>query len=179
MRVLIIPIMFLIVGLCGCTSNQLNEKTSKEINTPENVKNMTSKYEHQSDEINLSKEDKEINNLIKSSMKNAILIDCIKEESMLFDPTIADKYKINISNKELSTLIYNISSEPKFDYMILLYNKLKNNGWDVIRVMYDETTPDNRQEFEITFKKDDNILSIMIFKNDIDNSTEVTVEYLH
>ena len=46
MRVLTIPIMlFLIVGLCGCTSNQVNEKInnekeiSKEINTTENVKN--------------------------------------------------------------------------------------------------------------------------------------------
>jgi hypothetical protein len=180
MRVLIIPIMlFLIVGLCGCISDQVNEKIGKDTTT-ENVENIASKYNLQNDEINLSKEDKEINNIINSSIKNAILVDYTKEKEMFFDPMITDKYKINISNKELSTLIYNISSEPKFDYTIILYNKLKNNGWKVIRTIYDETTPDNdRKIFEITFKKEDNFLSIAINTNPIDNSTELFVEYLH
>jgi hypothetical protein len=45
--------------------------------------------------------------------------------------------------------------------------------------MYDESSIDNRKEFEITFKKDDNFLSIAIDTNPIDNSTELVVEYLH
>ncbi|MEO2117381.1 MAG: hypothetical protein ABGW92_03100 [Methanocaldococcus sp.] len=190
MRTLIIPIiLFLIVGLCGCTS-QVNEKINNDntsINTTTNAKNTTNKknetilpnkYEYRN-EINLSKEDEKINNLINSSIKNIVLIDYNREKAMFFDPMIIDKYKINISNKELSTLIYNISSEPKFDYMISLYSKLKNNGWEVIRAAYDETTPDNRKEFEMAFKKDNDFLSITIDTNPIDNSTELFVEYLH
>ena len=45
-------------------------------------------------------------------------------------------------------------------------------GFDIIVI-------DNRKEFEITFKKDNNFLSIAIDTNPIDNSTELVVEYLH
>ena len=206
MKYLIIPaVLLLIVGLCGCISenNSINELNKKkdEINTSvinstqsmdeEMNKEPANTGDYEEIKMNLSKEDEEINQLIKSSLKDMVLIeyetiDCSnKEEAQYFDQMIVDRYKINLTNKKLSIFIYNTSSEPNFDSIISFHNNFKNNNWKTIWAMYDETTPniedtpDNRQEFEITFKKDDDFLSIMIFKNDIDKSTEVAVEYLH